>query len=255
MFGLFSGNKESFNKQKLKASLKMAVTRMRMQQNKRQNGIKVQRAEIAKLVREEKFESARIKVEQVIRDEYYIEAIDLIMLLCDLLSSRFALILESTTCPADLKEALSTVVWACPRTDGCNELQDIRKQITLKYGKQWTEIARDNSEMAVNQKVYDKLSLLVPEPGLCLDYLKGICDEYELDWEPVSAALHSSQLVSSTLPAYPTTTEQPCCGCQSTKRPAEYPPPPGPSDFPPPTEAVAHDYNDLEARLEALKRQ
>ena len=211
---MFGWGKERFDKNKFKAALKMAGSRIKMQQNKKGNGVTNQRREIAQLISIGKYESARIKVEQVMRDEYYGEAIEMVALFCDLLTSRQMLFTECTTCPPDLKEAVSTVVWACPRTEGITELTNLRHQIYLKLGKEFVETATQNSERAVNQKVYEKLSIMVPEPHRCLDYMKGISDEFDLDWETVEAALASTDLVP------------PSQGASAAFHPGPPPPPP-----------------------------
>eukprot|EP00756_Hemistasia_phaeocysticola_P030429 Hpha_TRINITY_DN16287_c2_g4::TRINITY_DN16287_c2_g4_i1::g.11684::m.11684/K19476/IST1; vacuolar protein sorting-associated protein IST1 len=198
--GLFS-REEKFDKLKVKAALKMAVTRIKLQQNKRLNGVKVQRREIAQLMAAEKYESSRIKVEQTVRDEYYCEALELLTLFCDLVASRITLVAESSQCPLDLKEAISTIIWAAPRTDGIVEFDNIRKQIFIKFGKEWCMVAQENREMAVNQRVYQKLSCFVPEPYICMQYLKGIADEYEdkldISWVDIEEKLASTTLVPS----------------------------------------------------------
>eukprot|EP01064_Diplonema_japonicum_P027321 TRINITY_DN3931_c2_g1_i2.p1 TRINITY_DN3931_c2_g1~~TRINITY_DN3931_c2_g1_i2.p1 ORF type:complete len:270 (+),score=51.58 TRINITY_DN3931_c2_g1_i2:79-888(+) len=269
---MFGWGKESYDKNKMKAALKMAVTRMKMQQGKKTNSIKVQRSEIANLMRDEKNESARIKVEQVMRDEYYIEAMELVVLFCDLVSSRLLLLNESRSCPPDLKESLSTIVWACPRTDGVSELIAIRKQIMLKYGQQWIEMANDNAERAVNQRVADKLSVMVPDPYLCMQYLEGIAKEFELDWESASEAIGKSDLVPASQgvwdngkalhpehhagpPACPTCVPQHQNHHHHHHQPTAPPPGPGPA-YPPPGGAPPDDdFADLESRFQALKRQ
>lgn len=189
------GGKESFDKGKLKAALKMATTRIRMQQNKKQNLIKMQRREIAQLIKQNKHESARIKVEQCVRDENYVEALEILTLFCDLVAGRVALVAESSTCPVDLKESVSTIIWAAPRTDGITEFDHIRKQLFLKYGREWCQIAQDNAEMAVNQRVYEKLSVCVPEAYVCLTYLQEIAKEFDCNWEECEEALKASMLV------------------------------------------------------------
>eukprot|EP00754_Rhynchopus_humris_P044549 Rhum_TRINITY_DN4234_c0_g2::Rhum_TRINITY_DN4234_c0_g2_i1::g.13336::m.13336/K19476/IST1; vacuolar protein sorting-associated protein IST1 len=238
MFGW--GAKPAFDKHKFKAALKMSVSRMRMQQSKRTNAVALLRREIATLVGTKKHESARIKVEQVMRDEYYIEALEMVILFCDLLFSRQLLFSECKSCPPDLKEAISTIIWACPRTENIKELEEIRHMICVKLGREFVETAQENEERAVNQKVYQKLSVMVPEPVKCLAYLKGVCDEYDLDWEDVESALASTDLIPAPAPLGP----PPAVGGAPEGSPDGIHAPPSFGD----------NDGDLEARLAALKR-
>ncbi|RZC51652.1 hypothetical protein C5167_020073 [Papaver somniferum] len=44
---------------------------------------------------------------------------------------------RSGTCPVDLKEAVTSIVFAAPRCADIPELVDIRKHFTAKYGKEF----------------------------------------------------------------------------------------------------------------------
>jgi len=182
VFGWFQ-KEEPFDKIKLKTSLKMAVIRLQMQRNKKENAIKVQQREIAGLLAGEKVESARIKVEGLIRDEYLVEAFELVTLFCELLSTRAQLVIEARGCPADMKEAVSTLIWVAPRIENVPELLQIREQLARKFGMDFALAASDNSELAVNPKVLYRLSLQVPEPYLCVDHLRDIAKQFGVEWE------------------------------------------------------------------------
>eukprot|EP01061_Rhynchopus_euleeides_P022458 TRINITY_DN3659_c0_g1_i1.p2 TRINITY_DN3659_c0_g1~~TRINITY_DN3659_c0_g1_i1.p2 ORF type:complete len:270 (+),score=89.52 TRINITY_DN3659_c0_g1_i1:287-1096(+) len=268
---MFGWGKERFDKHKFKAALKMAASRIRMQQNKKHNSVTNQRREIAQLMANSKYESARIKVEQVMRDEYYVEAIEMVALFCDLMNSRQMLFIECAQCPPDLKEAVSTIVWACPRTEGITELTNLRHQVCLKLGREFVETATNNTERAVNQKVYEKLSVMVPEPHRCLEYMKGIADEFDLDWESVESALATTDLVPPSQGAVPPPAFLPGPPPPPPTMPFGPPgvPPtaPGPTGYPPvntelcpppgwdqPPAQPQEDDAALEARLAALKR-
>lgn len=44
-------------------------------------------------------------------------------------------------CPIDLKEAVSSVIFATPRCSDIPELADVKKHITAKYGKEFVTAA------------------------------------------------------------------------------------------------------------------
>lgn len=73
----------------------MAISRMSLLKNKKVNSIKLQKRQVAELLQQQKDESARIKVENLIREDYTIEALDILELFCDLLQTRLQLIVES----------------------------------------------------------------------------------------------------------------------------------------------------------------
>jgi len=196
-------SEEKFDRTKLQTNLKMAVTRLNMQKNKRENLVKLQRREIADLLRNKKEESARIKVESALREAYTVEAYEFLQLFIDLLAARIQLLSESRICPPDIKEAVSTVIWAAPRVENTPELLTVREQFVRKFGKEFVQAAANNTEMAVNQKVFYRLSMQVPEPYLCIQYMKDVANQYQLDWEPTQAivsGIHIDNAVHAGLP-------------------------------------------------------
>jgi len=174
-----------FNANKLKPQLKMAVHRFQMASNKKSALLKQQMREVAVLLAEDppKEEKARIKAEALIRDDYVIEAYDILSLNCELLSERIKLIQFSKECPPDLVSCISTLMYAAPRVD-IPELLVVRKQFTAKYGKKFDEDAMGNVGGILNERVVTKLSVQPPAAYLVQTYLEQICEKYEVDWSP-----------------------------------------------------------------------
>lgn len=174
-----------FNANKLKPQLKMAVHRFQMASNKKSAILKQNMRQVAVLLAEDppKEEKARIKAEALIRDDYVIEAYDILSLNCELLSERIKLIQSSKECPPDLISCISTLMYAAPRVD-IPELLVIRKQFTAKYGKKFDEGAMGNAGGVLNERVVTKLSVQPPAAYLVQTYLEQICEKYEVDWSP-----------------------------------------------------------------------
>lgn len=163
----------------------MAVHRFQMASNKKSALLKQNMREVAVLLAEDppKEEKARIKAEALIRDDYMIEAYDILSLNCELLSERIKLIQSSKECPKDLVSCISTLLYAAPRVD-IPELVEIRKQFKSKYGKQFDENALGNLNGVLNERVVTKLSVQPPAAYLVQTYLEQICEKYEVDWSP-----------------------------------------------------------------------
>lgn len=153
--------------------------------NKKSALLKQSMREVAVLLAEDppKEEKARIKAEALIRDDYMIEAYDILSLNCDLLSERIKLISHCKECPPDLVSCISTLIYAAPRID-IPELVQIRKQFRSKYGKKFEEDAMNNARNVLNERVVTKLSVQPPAAYLVQTYLETICEKYEVDWSP-----------------------------------------------------------------------
>lgn len=181
MFDFLGG----FNQTKLKTQLKMAVSRFQIASNKKAALLKQNMRACAVLLAEDppKEEKARIKAEALIRDDYMVEAFDILSLNCELLSERIKLIAFSKECPPDLVSCVSTLIYAAPRVD-IPELQLIRQQFRAKYGKKFEENALNNVGGVLNERVVTKLSVQPPAAYLVQTYLERICEKFEVDWSP-----------------------------------------------------------------------
>lgn len=67
-------------------------------------------------------------MEHIIRSDFTIEAYEILELLCELLYERMKLLVFEETCPADLDEAVCTLIYCANRTE-CPELTEITKQL------------------------------------------------------------------------------------------------------------------------------
>lgn len=72
--------------------LKMSVNRLRLMQQKQTALAKQARRELAQLLDQGKEESARIRVENIIREDLFIEMLEILELYCELLLARFGLL-------------------------------------------------------------------------------------------------------------------------------------------------------------------
>ena len=81
--------------QKLTTNLRLAVNRLKLLEKKKTELAVKARKEIADYLSAGKTERAKIRVEHIIREDYMVEAMELIEMYCDLLVARMGL-LQST---------------------------------------------------------------------------------------------------------------------------------------------------------------
>jgi vacuolar protein sorting-associated protein IST1 len=127
-----------------------------------------------------KEESARIRVENIIREELNVELLEILELYCELLLARIGL-LEAKECDPGLEEAVKSVIYAAPRTD-VRELQQARALLVEKFGKEFALQAVENSDGMVAERVLQKLKVEPPPQTLVTEYLKEIARTYSIDW-------------------------------------------------------------------------
>lgn len=78
--------------------------------------------------------------------------------MCELLHERARLIASEKECPDDLKSAVVTLIWSANRAD-IPELQEVKKQFTKKFGREFIERAEKDEDRLVNERVAHKLSI------------------------------------------------------------------------------------------------
>jgi len=137
--------------------------------------------EIADLLRSGKDETARVKVEAIIREDYIAESLEVLDVCCELIMSRLGAINIAKTCPPEILEALSTVIWATTRVK-IDEFLVIRKLIAAKFGKPFVIDCMNNRDHCVNERVVNRLSIQMPESAIAYRYLNEIAQAYQVKW-------------------------------------------------------------------------
>ncbi|XP_072962552.1 uncharacterized protein [Typha angustifolia] len=168
-----------------KTALKLAVARIKLLKNKREALIKQMRREVALLLETGQDQTARIRVEHVIKEENTMTAYDLIEVYCELIVARLAAIESQKRCPVDLKEAISSVLFASTRCADLPELTDVRTHFFAKYSKEFIVAALEaRPECGVNHMIADKLSVRAPDIEMKNKTLTAIAQEHNVEWEP-----------------------------------------------------------------------
>ncbi|XP_021723840.1 uncharacterized protein LOC110691235 isoform X2 [Chenopodium quinoa] len=85
---------------------------------------------------------------------------------------------NSLTCPEELQEAISSLIFAASRCGELPELQEIRYIFSSRYGKEFTLRATElRNRCGVNLKIIQKLSTRQPSLESRMKLLKEIADE------------------------------------------------------------------------------
>ncbi|XP_046414642.1 IST1 homolog [Neodiprion virginianus] len=173
------------NYTKLKTNLRLAINRLKLLEKKKTELAQKARKEIADYIGAGKVERAKIRVEHIIREDYMVEAMELLEMYCDLLLARFGLIQQMKNLDEGLAEAISTIIWAAPRiqTD-VQEMKVIADILTAKYGRQYTDACREEAVQSISEKLKHKMSVQSPSKLLVEKYLIEIANNYNVAYEP-----------------------------------------------------------------------
>ena len=191
--GLFGGlfGPPKFTAAKCKTALRLCVGRIKLLQNKKRTALASLRREIADLLRARKYDSARVRVEAVLREEALLDAFEVLHLHCDLLIVRVPLIDSSKDLPDDLRAPVATVTYAARRTTELPELHQIASQFAGKYGREYVAACADDATAAacgVSPEAMAKLSTAPPPNGVKVAKLREIADALCADVDVDEAA-------------------------------------------------------------------
>jgi len=159
------------------------LNRIRLQRNKKLNLNDMMKREAAHLLSEGKEPSAFIKIENAIREERLIEALNLLEIHIENLQLRVDNIQMSTRPPPDILEPLSTIIYSSPRVD-IKELKQLNQNWVLKYGKPFVSDAMTNKMNVVNQQVYEKLAFYKAPKNMVYKILLSVSKMYNVNWKP-----------------------------------------------------------------------
>uniref|UniRef100_T1GCY4 IST1 homolog n=1 Tax=Megaselia scalaris TaxID=36166 RepID=T1GCY4_MEGSC len=189
------------------------------------------RKEIADYISGGKVERARIRVEYIIREDYLVEAMEVVEMYCDLLLARFGLITQMKELDDGIAEAVCSLVWVAPRLQNdVSELKIISEIFIKKYGPNFGEHCRTvTGDHRVSEKLMHKLSIQAPPKLLVEKYMIEIAKNYNIEYEADPQIMKSDQKEededgfhwissSSTLPQMPD---------PPSYKPFNYPPPSG----------------------------
>ncbi|KAL3631333.1 hypothetical protein CASFOL_024317 [Castilleja foliolosa] len=169
---------------KCKTCLTLAISRIKLLQNKRDVQLRLMRKEIAEFLQAGQEPIARIRVEHVIREQNMWEAYEILELFCEFALARVPILESQRECPTELREAVASIIFSAPRCSDLPDLLHVRNLFASKYGKEFIAAAAElRPDTSVNRTIIEKLSVSAPPASLKLKVLKEIALEYNVNWD------------------------------------------------------------------------
>lgn len=171
------------NPLRLKTTLKMAISKLKFIQEKKTAITKQQRRQLSELLSQGKESSSKIRVENIIRDDIYIELLEILELYCELLLARLPILLERTTVEKNLQEAVNSIIYSANHTE-LKELITIKDILIYKFGgPEFAQPILDNKNgEEVPEKVVKRCDIEPPSETLVDLYLCEIARAYNVPY-------------------------------------------------------------------------
>ncbi|ORX85389.1 DUF292-domain-containing protein [Anaeromyces robustus] len=171
-----------FSVDKLRVQLKLVTARIDLVYKKKISLNVKAKNEIANLLEKGKIKTARIKVENIIREDFNIESLEVLSLCCELLNTRLLLLNEKEVYDQALIEAIKNIIFSAPRC-GVKELVNISKLLQAKFGKKFTKSALENTEQDINKTIYRNYTIKSIDENIVNKYLEEIASTYRIECE------------------------------------------------------------------------
>ncbi|KAG6779186.1 hypothetical protein NC652_011091 [Populus alba x Populus x berolinensis] len=138
---------------------KLAVSRIAILKNKAEVRLSHAKSDVIQLLNLGHQERALLRVEHVIKDQNMVGAFVMMEDYLHFLNDRVVLLQTNRECPDELKEAVSSLIFASSRCGEFPELQEIRGVFVSRFGKEIAACAVElRSNCGVNPKIILKFS-------------------------------------------------------------------------------------------------
>ncbi|KAL1503970.1 hypothetical protein AB1Y20_010386 [Prymnesium parvum] len=193
-----------FDGNKCKVQLKMLINRFNLLTQKKANLAKQQKRQVAMLLRDEKEANARILVEHIIREDYTLEAYELLKQHTELLVARLNVVITEPIVKPEVSDSVVSIVYAgYLMGNEVPELKQLYLLFTQKYGKPYIDDVIARKESYLDQRLLKMLtSTQVPDPSVVNLYLTEIAKAYGVEYTPSAASsrLATSATIGSVIP-------------------------------------------------------
>lgn len=145
---------------------------------------KQQRRQLADLLSAGKETSAKIRVENIIREDIAVELMEFCELYCELLLARVLLILDLLRKEVDdgLCEAILLIVYCCGHTE-IKELSTLGDLLRMRYGPEFVRKVLENTNFEyVPEKIVKRCDVMPPSEVLVDLYLVEIARTYRVPY-------------------------------------------------------------------------
>ncbi|XP_038884436.1 uncharacterized protein LOC120075284 isoform X1 [Benincasa hispida] len=168
----------SFKSSDFRRLVQSAFTRLRALKNHHHRRYSEGRDDVVRLLQDGLSGLALSRCEEMIEHQNLLDAYGMIEGYLNLLMESIYLLGRGRECPDELKEAVSSVVFASSRWKDFSELEDIKSILTSQFGKEFTgravELRNNNS---VNDSIMQKLSTRKPNMDSKMNLLKVIASD------------------------------------------------------------------------------
>ncbi|CAL1390711.1 unnamed protein product [Linum trigynum] len=185
---------KSFKASRYKTLSDLVISRIAYLERQHKARCSQARDDVAQLLAQGHLDRALLRVEHAIREQNVLDSYAMIENYCHLISERLIVVeTHSKECPEELKEAISSLIFAAARCGDLPELQEMKRLFTSRYGKEFTARATElRNHCGVHPGMANKLSTRQPSLESKIKALKEIAPKSELITQIEEAAVSTT---------------------------------------------------------------
>ncbi|KAH8106747.1 regulator of Vps4 activity in the MVB pathway-domain-containing protein [Cristinia sonorae] len=168
---------------RVKAQLRLTAQRLGQLQYRMDSQGQITRKDIAILLQQGNIALARAKAQKLIRDDRYADLLQTLEMQVGVVLEHMAELERNTSPGPVMIEAVSSIIYAAPRTDS-RDLQGIRDLLIHKLGPDFVRSATENRDGYVAVRVIKILNAPAPSATWLDQYLFNIAKAHAIEWRP-----------------------------------------------------------------------
>ncbi|CAA6664295.1 unnamed protein product [Spirodela intermedia] len=172
----------SFKATKLRSYLGITITRLSVHPQPATGQVGAGPLRRRRVLRQGKHERALLRTDHIIKEQNMLDAFDMVESYCHILSERADLLESHRECPEELREAISSLVFADSRCGQLPELHEVRSILASRLGKEFVSSAVElRNSCGVNPTIIQKLSTKQPTIEMKWKVVKDMAAELGID--------------------------------------------------------------------------
>ncbi|GLT75106.1 hypothetical protein SLA2020_468560 [Shorea laevis] len=200
IFGILFGWRKASQCKKLARRVRC---RLKFLKIRRYSMVKQSRQDIAQLISNGLHETAFCRAEELFRDQNLLAAYDLLDHFCESIIIHLPHIRRQRNCPNDIKEAVSTLIFAAAWCGDLPELQKIQRLFRERYGQKFTNAAIElHPGHQVNTQLRERLCLKSIPDNVKQSLVDELVKDYGIQDKQVLAASSCDEEKPENLSGY-----------------------------------------------------
>lgn len=169
-----------WDRERAKNNSHFSAMKLKRMYPQKQNECQQIKFQIAELLQQHKIENARIRAELLIQETRQAEILEIVEIFCEKVEARIDYMHQNKDIPPDMLDCISGIIYSASIL-GIEYQIELKKQLILKYGKDYGKKCELGDASVVNPAFKNKFLATIPTGEQISLNLLNIATEYKID--------------------------------------------------------------------------